>query len=133
MCIRDRGSIEAFLWEKIYMNKSNKLVIVAMLIAMMAVAIPQAMASPNLTLVLNNTMDGTSTPLVGNSTNITSAALFNTTGAMVENSSVISADGMSAMFDLSNLTVGDYFINVNNITGALVPTRIVSIASDINQ
>jgi hypothetical protein len=40
---------------------------------------------------------------------------------------------MTAQFDLSSISTGDYFIEVNGLAGALVPTRIDSIASDINQ
>jgi hypothetical protein len=92
-----------------------------------------AWTTPQLTLTLNNTMDGSSTPLVNNITNITSAVLLDTSGNTVELATTISPDNMTAQFDLSGIIPGDYFINVNNHVGALVPTRIDSNASDIIQ
>ncbi len=81
-----------------------------------------------LTLTLNNTMDGTSPPLVNN---ITSAVLLDTSGNNVETATL--PDNMTAQFNLSGISPGDYFIEVNGFAGDHLPTRIDSNASDINQ
>jgi protocatechuate 3,4-dioxygenase beta subunit len=84
--------------------------------------------TPKLTLTLNNTMDGTSPPLVSN---ITSAVLLDTSGNNVANATL--PDNMTAQFNLSGISPGDYFIEVNSLTGNHLPTRIDSNTSDINQ
>jgi hypothetical protein len=94
---------------------------------------PTSVAAPNLTLTLNNTMDGSSTPLINNITNITSAVLLDTSGNPIESATTISLDGMTAQFSLGGIMPGDYFIKLNDHSGALVPTRIDSNATDINQ
>jgi len=40
---------------------------------------------------------------------------------------------MTAQFNLSGINPGDYFIEVNDLAGDRVPTRIDSNESDINQ
>jgi len=115
------------------MRIKYKLMGAMLIIALIIAGASTATSAPNLTLTLNNTMDGTNTPLVDNTTNITSAELLDTSSNTVESATTISLDGMTAQFDLSGISPGDYFIKVNNHAGALVPTRIDSIASDINQ
>jgi hypothetical protein len=87
-----------------------------------------SVTAPTLTLSLNTTMDGTSTPIV---TNITSAVLLDKSGAPVKTATI--PDSITAKFSLSGLTPGDYFIEINGLTGDRLPTRIDSTASDINQ
>lgn len=90
---------------------------------------PQGNVS-NLTVVLNDTMDGMSTPLVDNFTGA-SAILLDT----MNNTVAIATfpDSTTAQFDISNINPGDYFIEVNGLTGDLLPTRIDGNTSDIMQ
>src|SRR5450759_3690108 len=114
------------------MNKINIQLVVLLFAFVIAGLMPTAMAA-NLTLVLNNTIDGTSTPLINNATNITSATLLDINGNP-QGTATLGANNMTAMFDMSaGVNPGHYFIEVNNIAGALVPTRIDSNASDITQ
>ncbi len=89
---------------------------------------PTTAPTPKLTLTLNNTMDGTSPPLVNN---ITSAVLLDTSGNNVATAAL--PDNMTAQFSLSGISPGDYFIEVNGLAGDHLPTRIDSNTSDINQ
>ncbi|MDL5504018.1 MAG: hypothetical protein QSU88_12480, partial [Candidatus Methanoperedens sp.] len=100
-------------------------IIISVLILTMLGAM--ASAAPNITLTLNTTMDG------GNATvtSITNAVLLNREGGIIE--SAILQDDMTAQFDLNGITPGDYFIEVNDLAGDRVPTRIDSNASGINQ
>ncbi len=85
-------------------------------------------AAPKLTLTLNTTMDGISTPIVNN---ITSAVLLDKLGNTVATATL--PDSMTAQFILTGISPADYFIEVNGLAGDLLPTRIDSNASDINQ
>ncbi len=102
----------------------------AMLLAtlMIAGASTATAAAPNLTLTLNNTMDGMSPSLVNN---ITSAMLLDTSGNNVATAAL--PDNMTAQFNLSGIIPGEYFIEVNGLAGDHLPTRIDSNASNINQ
>src|SRR5659263_72030 len=102
------------------MRIKYKLMGAMLIIALIIAGASTATSAPNLTLTLNNTMDGTNTPLVDNTTNITSAELLDTSSNTVESATTISLDGMTAQFDLSGISPGDYFIKVNNNAGALV-------------
>ncbi len=86
--------------------------------------------TPKLTLTLNNTMDGTSPPLVNNFTGAV-AVLLDTSGNTVATATF--PDNITAQFNLSGISPGDYFIEVNGLAGDHLPTRIDSNASDINQ
>jgi hypothetical protein len=92
------------------------------------VTVAVAAVTPKLTLTLNTTMDGTNNTLVNN---ITSAVLLDTLGNILATATF--PDNMTAQFSLSGISPGDYFIEVNNHTAALVPTRIDNNISDINQ
>ncbi|VVB94423.1 Carboxypeptidase regulatory-like domain protein [uncultured archaeon] len=91
-------------------------------------ALTPTVTAPKLTLSLNTTMDGMSTPIVNN---ITTAVLLDTSGSTVATATL--PDNMTAQFILSGISPGDYFIEVNGLAGDLLPTRIDSNASDINQ
>ena len=64
-------------------------------------------------------------------TNFTNAVLLDTAG--VTKATATLPDDMTAQFNLSGINPGDYFIEVNDLAGDRVPTRIDSNESDINQ
>jgi plastocyanin len=108
--------------------KRKKISIGLLFLIAALVVVPGASATPKLTLTLNSTMDGTSPPLVSN---ITKAVLFDTSSNTVATATL--PDNMTAQFNLSGISQGDYFIEVNGLAGDHLPTRIDSNASDINQ
>jgi len=79
-----------------------------------------------LTLTLN-----TSSFSAPNVTSFTSAVLLNTAGVNVKTATIVNS--ITAQFDLTGLSIGDYFIEVNGLTNFHVPTRIDSTASNIFQ
>ena len=84
--------------------------------------------SASLTVILNDTMDGTSTPLVDN---FAGAVLLDTLDNIVSTATI--PDNMTAQFSIGNIAPGDYFVEVNGLTGDHLPTRIDSNSSDITQ
>lgn len=88
---------------------------------------PTPVAGPTLILALNTTMDA------GNALvdNITNAVLLDTAGITRVNATL--PDNVTALFNLTGINPGDYFIEVNDLAGDRVPTRIDSNESDINQ
>jgi hypothetical protein len=52
---------------------------------------------------------------------------------MVVATGTISMDGTTAVFDLSGVTMGDFFIEVNDLGDDLVPTRIDDPTVNVNQ
>ena len=63
---------------------------------------------------------------------ITNADLLDTDG-MVVATGTISMDGTTAMFDLSGVMMGDFFIEVNGLGDDLVPTRIDDPSVNLDQ
>jgi plastocyanin len=84
----------------------------------------------NLTIVLNDTMDGMSAHLIDNFTGA-SAILLDTMNNTVATATF--PDNMTAQFDISNISPGDYFVEINGLAGDLLPTRIGNNTSDIMQ
>ena len=62
--------------------------------------------------------------------NMTSAELLNADGFVVTTAAVATN---TAKFNLSGLTLGDYFIRINGLSDDLVPTRINDATVPINQ
>ncbi|VVB51584.1 Uncharacterised protein [uncultured archaeon] len=62
--------------------------------------------------------------------NMTSAELLNADGLVVTTATVATN---TAKFNLSGLTIGDYFIRINGLSDDLVPTRINDATVSINQ
>lgn len=87
-----------------------------------------ATSGPSLTLSLDSTIDaddGTS-----KATSITAALLLDKTGATVGTATI---SGGNAVFSLSGVSAGDFFIEVNGDTADLVPTRIDDPTKDLEQ
>ena len=80
-----------------------------------------------LTIALDSSLNSSGTVKV---TSITGAELL-TTGGVTARTATIT--GGTAQFDLTALATGTYFIRINGLASDLVPTKIDSIAANINQ
>ncbi len=75
--------------------------------------------TPTLTLSLDATLDQADDDV--KATTLSSGVLLGKTGTMAASASIV---GGAAVFDLTGVTKGDYFIVVNGITDRPIPTRV---------
>jgi hypothetical protein len=84
-------------------------------------------AIPTLTLALATSLNGTG---VVKATTLTKAELLNAFGTRVAMATITAG---KAIFPLTGLTTGHYYIRVNSLNQDLVPTRITNVLASTNQ
>jgi len=90
-------------------------------------AAPDATLVTTLSLTLDDTLDGDGD---AKATSIATADLLDETGALVAHATIAAG---AAVFTLTRVAAGDYFVEVNGDADDLVPTRIDASASTVLQ